>query len=274
MQKGCREALPHFHRSDRHGHRPVGLQLHGGPGLVQKRRLATQSNAVQHARDAKAAAHAVMFGIERGNGFQPILPADHLGGTIERFGNSHTVFEQLFGRGPISRLQDIASPDLGTVHPQLLSQQIHLRFMREDDLWAAESSERAVGHRIGGHRLGVHLDVGNAIGTGCRAYAAPKDGRRKRLIRARVEDDIDGNGRNRAVRFGAGPIANARWMPLAGGQHVFSPIQHQFDRTVHFPRHQGSQRTDLRRDVFLASKRTAGDGLNDANLGHGQAENH
>ena len=33
----------------------------------------------------------IVFSIELGHGFQPIIPLDHLSRTIERFGNSHTV---------------------------------------------------------------------------------------------------------------------------------------------------------------------------------------
>jgi hypothetical protein len=136
---------------------------------VQERGLPPEADAVDHARHADPSPAIRVSRVEHLDPPQAVFPSGQLDRPIERLESPDALVHNLIGRRAVPGAEQIAPSDLGPIDPQPLGEQVHLRLVREDDLRAAEPTERAVRHRVRRDRLRVDLDVRNPVRPGGRA---------------------------------------------------------------------------------------------------------
>ena len=83
-------------------------------------------------------------------------------------------------------------------------------------------------------------------------------------VRAAVEEDIDLHRHQSPIALHAGAVANARRVPLRGGDDVFLPLVDDLDRVPARPREKRRVRRDHVGIVLFAAEASSGDGLTHA----------
>ena len=175
---------------------------------------------------------------------------------VERLANAADAFaHHLAGSELVARIEDVPFADVPAVHADLLGQHVHDAFHRELRLVAAEAAHRAGVRVVGVDRLGVDVDVRDAVDAARVARRAQGALGARRVIAAGIRDDAGPQRQQMSVRIGADGQLDRHRMTLDVMLRRLLASEHGLHRTTE--QHRRHRRLSLDRQLLFRAERAA-----------------
>ena len=172
-------------------------------------------------------------------------------------------------------VQQVTHPNFDRIHPQCLSQLIHLRFGRESSLRTAKAAKCAVWDIVGVNRIGIHFDVRDFVRPGAHQGGIPEYLGGGISISAAIRNHLNLGSDHLAVPGRAPGGVKVVGVAFVMPDNRLFPRPDRFYRPIDTALVQlpGSQRQDdLHRHILATAKGAADGRVDDAYFFFGQAE--
>ena len=177
----------------------------------------------------------------------------HLPHGLQGLPDPAALRHDLAGGKPIAGTQDVALPDVVSVDPDLLGQQVHDPLDRERGLVGAEAAHRAARRVVRVDRLRLDVDVRHAVGPAGVTTRPLQHLHADRRVGARITDDPRPYGGQMTLRIGSHGVAEGDRVTLRVHPDRLLTREDRPDRTPGELR--GECRLRLDRQVLLAPER-------------------